>query len=153
LRYGPHDLPRAASGVGIQSCMWTGSVIGRVVPGTINGTKSEPGWAELRRLVVADQAHASAVMKAVPAANPCVAREAAGCRPGTTTVAREASSGCGSRLSGYLNPQLAISLAQSYVYPNKVAWTADTRTVICEVHASSRGGQLTGSVRGASLPR
>lgn len=70
--------------------------------------------------------------------------------PGTAAVQKEASSGCASRLTGYLNPQLAISLAQSYVFPNKVAWTAGTRTVICEVQAVS--GQLTQSVRGASLP-
>ncbi len=69
--------------------------------------------------------------------------------PGTAAVRSEASSGCASRLTGYLNPQLAISLAQSYVFPNKVAWTAGTRTVICEVQAVS--GQLTQSVRGASL--
>jgi hypothetical protein len=69
--------------------------------------------------------------------------------PGTTAVATEASSGCGSRLNGYLNPQLAISLTQSYVYPDQVAWTAGTRTVVCEVRASS--GDLTGSVRGATL--
>jgi hypothetical protein len=65
-------------------------------------------------------------------------------------VRNEASSGCASRLTGYLNPQLAISLAQSYVFPNRVAWTGGTRTVICEVQAVS--GQLTQSVRGASLP-
>ena len=68
--------------------------------------------------------------------------------PGTAALRRDASSGCASRLTGYINPQLAISLAQSYVYPNKVAWTAGTRTVVCEVRAAS--GQLTGSVRGAS---
>jgi len=69
--------------------------------------------------------------------------------PGTAAIASEASSGCGSRLDSYLNPQLAISLSQSYVYPNQVAWTAGTRTVICEVRATS--GLLTGSVRGGSL--
>ena len=68
--------------------------------------------------------------------------------PGTDTVRTEASTGCAARLTGYLNPQLAISLAQSYVFPDQVAWTAGTRTVICEVQATS--GQLTGSVRGAS---
>jgi putative regulator of septum formation len=68
--------------------------------------------------------------------------------PGTSAVRAEASTGCASRLTGYLNPQLAISLAQSYVFPDQVAWTAGTRTVICEVQATS--GQLTGSVRGAS---
>jgi Septum formation len=69
--------------------------------------------------------------------------------PGTTAIATAASSGCGTRLNGYLNPQLAISLTQSYVYPDQVAWTAGTRTVVCEVRASS--GNLTGSVRGATL--
>lgn len=67
--------------------------------------------------------------------------------PGTSAVASSARSGCGSRLTGYLNPQLAITLAQSYVYPDKTAWQAGTRTVICEVRAAS--GELTGSVRGA----
>ena len=69
--------------------------------------------------------------------------------PGTTAIATAASSGCGTRLNGYLNPQLAISLTQSYVYPDQIAWTAGTRTVVCEVRASS--GNLTGSVRGATL--
>ena len=52
------------------------------------------------------------------------------------------------RLIGYINPQLGISLAQNYVFPTQVDWTAGTRTVICEVRASS--GELTGSVHGAS---
>ena len=68
--------------------------------------------------------------------------------PGNTSAAAAASNGCATRLSGYLNPELAISLASTYVYPDAVAWRAGTRTVICEVRASS--GQLTGSVRGAS---
>lgn len=68
--------------------------------------------------------------------------------PGTAAVARAAKAGCAGRLTGYINPQLAISLTQSYVYPSEVAWKAGTRTVICEVRASS--GQLTGSVRGAT---
>ena len=68
--------------------------------------------------------------------------------PGTTAAAAAASSGCASRLTGYLNPQLAISLASTYVYPDATAWQAGTRTVICEVRAAS--GQLSGSVRGAS---
>jgi putative regulator of septum formation len=67
--------------------------------------------------------------------------------PGTAAVQQEAGAGCGTRLSAYLNPQLAISLAQTYVYPNEVDWTAGTRTVICEVRAAS--GQLSESVRGA----
>jgi hypothetical protein len=68
--------------------------------------------------------------------------------PGSTAAATAASAGCKTRLSSYLNPELAISLASTYVYPDAVAWQAGTRTVICEVRASS--GQLTGSVRGAS---
>jgi hypothetical protein len=68
--------------------------------------------------------------------------------PGTAAVGTAASSGCSSRLSGYLNPQLAISLSSTYVYPDSVAWQAGTRTVICEVRATQ--GQLTGSVQGAN---
>ena len=68
--------------------------------------------------------------------------------PGATTIQAEASGGCASRLTGYVNPQLAVSLTSTYVYPDSVAWQAGTRTVICEVRATS--GQLTGSVRGAS---
>jgi hypothetical protein len=68
--------------------------------------------------------------------------------PGSAKVAAAASSGCATRLTGYLNPQLAVSLASTYVYPDATAWQAGTRTVICEVRATS--GQLTGSVRGAS---
>jgi hypothetical protein len=68
--------------------------------------------------------------------------------PGTAAVSAAASAGCSTRLTGYLNPQLAISLASTYIYPDQVAWQAGTRTVICEVRASK--GQLTGSVRGAS---
>lgn len=67
--------------------------------------------------------------------------------PGSAKVAAAASSGCASRLTSYLNPQLAVSLASTYVYPDATAWQAGTRTVICEVRAAS--GQLTGSVRGA----
>jgi hypothetical protein len=68
--------------------------------------------------------------------------------PGTAAASATASSGCSTRLTGYLNPQLAINLKSTYIYPGQVAWEAGTRTVICEVQASS--GQLTGSVRGAS---
>ena len=68
--------------------------------------------------------------------------------PGSSTVAAAASSGCASRLTGYLNPQLAVSLASTYVYPDATAWQAGTRTVICEVRAAK--GELTGSVRGAA---
>lgn len=68
--------------------------------------------------------------------------------PGTAAVAQEADAGCSSRLPGYLNPQLAISLSQDDVYPGQVAWQTGTRTVICEVRATT--GQLDQSVRGAS---
>jgi Septum formation len=69
--------------------------------------------------------------------------------PGTAAVGAAASAGCASRLSGYLNPQLAISLSSTYIYPDSVAWQAGTRTVICEVRAT-KGQQLTGSVQGAN---
>jgi Septum formation len=68
--------------------------------------------------------------------------------PGDTAVQAEAGRACASRLTGYVNPQLAISLSSTYVYPDSVAWQAGTRTVICEARAAS--GELTGSVRGAS---
>jgi hypothetical protein len=68
--------------------------------------------------------------------------------PGNAAVQAKASAGCASRLTGYVNPQLAISLTSTYVYPDSVAWQAGTRTVICEVRAAD--GELTGSVRGAS---
>jgi Septum formation len=66
--------------------------------------------------------------------------------PGAAGVQQDAASGCASRLSGYVNPQLSGSnLTQSYVYPGAQAWQAGERTVICEVRATS--GTLTGSVR------
>ena len=66
--------------------------------------------------------------------------------PGDSTARQQAASGCESRLSGYLNPQLDTSnLTQSYVYPGQQAWTSGQRTVVCEVRSAS--GQLTGSVR------
>ena len=66
--------------------------------------------------------------------------------PGTSAVQLDVSNGCESRLDSYLNPQLATAdLTQEYVYPNKAAWQAGERTVVCEVSAVS--GQLTGSVR------
>jgi hypothetical protein len=68
--------------------------------------------------------------------------------PGDTAVQAAANSGCATRLTGYINPQLAISLSSTYVFPDSVAWQAGTRTVICEVTATT--GQLTGSVRGAT---
>lgn len=69
--------------------------------------------------------------------------------PGSAAVRQEAGDGCASRLDGYLNPQLAsIGLTQEYVYPNRAAWEASQRTVVCEV--SSGNGRLTGSVRAAT---
>ena len=66
--------------------------------------------------------------------------------PGDAAVQSQAGNGCQSRISGYLNPQLAnAGLAQEYYYPDKAAWGAGVRTVVCEVSAST--GQLTGSVR------
>jgi hypothetical protein len=70
----------------------------------------------------------------------------AGAWPGASAVQQEAGNGCASRLSSYLNPQLATAaLTQEYIYPNQAAWQAGERTVVCEV--SSVSGQLTGSVR------
>ena len=67
--------------------------------------------------------------------------------PGTPALRRDAGLGCASRLSGYLNPQLAsASLTESYVYPDAGAWAAGERTVVCTIRSAT--GQLTGSVRG-----
>ena len=68
--------------------------------------------------------------------------------PGSAAVESDASSGCATAAAAYVNPDLAISLAQTYVYPSQSDWTSGTRTVICEVRAAS--GQLTQSVRGSS---
>jgi hypothetical protein len=70
--------------------------------------------------------------------------------PGAPVLRQEATAGCSSRLASYLNPQLAISLTQDYVYPGQVAWQSGTRTVVCEVHATT--GQLDQSVGSASAP-
>jgi hypothetical protein len=68
--------------------------------------------------------------------------------PGAAAVQQEAQTGCSAQLSSYLNPQLAISLTQDYVYPGQVAWQGGTRTVVCEVRATT--GQLDQSVKSAS---
>lgn len=66
--------------------------------------------------------------------------------PGTSAVRMDADNGCASRLGSYINPQLATAgLAQEFVYPNRDAWQANQRTVVCEVSATE--GRLTGSVR------
>jgi hypothetical protein len=67
--------------------------------------------------------------------------------PGASAVGMDADNGCASRFGGYVDPQLATAgLAQEFVYPNRDAWQADQRTVVCEVSAAD--GRLTGSVRG-----
>jgi hypothetical protein len=69
-----------------------------------------------------------------------------GAWPGDSSARQQAASGCETRLSGYLNPQLATSnLTQSYVYPGQQAWTSGQRTVVCEVRSTT--GQLNTSVR------
>lgn len=66
--------------------------------------------------------------------------------PGASAVRTDAGNGCASRLDSYINPQLATAgLAQEFVYPNRDAWQANQRTVVCEVSATE--GRLTGSVR------
>jgi Septum formation len=66
--------------------------------------------------------------------------------PGTSAVRVDAGDGCASRFGGYVDPQLATAgLAQEFVYPNRDAWQAHQRTVVCEVSATE--GRLTGSVR------
>ena len=66
--------------------------------------------------------------------------------PGASAVRADADNGCASRLGSYIDPQLATAgLAQEFVYPNRDAWQANQRTVVCEVSATE--GQLTGSVR------
>lgn len=66
--------------------------------------------------------------------------------PGASAVRADADNGCAGQLGSYIDPQLATAgLAQEFVYPNRDAWQADQRTVVCEVSATE--GQLTGSVR------
>lgn len=65
--------------------------------------------------------------------------------PGAAAVEQAAAAGCAGLLGRYLNPAFAgAALAQEYVYPDRAAWLAGERTVVCEVRADS--GQLTGSV-------
>jgi Domain of unknown function (DUF4190)/Septum formation len=67
--------------------------------------------------------------------------------PGVAALRQKASQGCGSRLGGYMNPQLSAMLDESYVYPNSGAWAVGERTVVCTVRGSD--GPLIGSVRTA----
>src|SRR5579875_1349328 len=70
----------------------------------------------------------------------------AGAWPGAAAVRQQAGAGCATRLTNYLNPQLADSnLTQSYVFPGQQAWESGQRTVVCEVRSTS--GQLNDSVR------
>ncbi|MBV9383653.1 MAG: septum formation family protein [Streptosporangiaceae bacterium] len=65
--------------------------------------------------------------------------------PGTAVLQQEASTGCGSRVSGYMNPQLlGAGLTQVFIYPDLNSWSAGVRTMICEVRSSN--GRMTGSV-------
>jgi hypothetical protein len=67
--------------------------------------------------------------------------------PGTAAIGVQARQGCTARLGSYLNPQLAATiLAESYIFPDRGAWNAGERTVICEIRGTA--GKLTGSVRG-----
>jgi hypothetical protein len=66
--------------------------------------------------------------------------------PGASAVRVDAGNGCASRFDSYIDPRLAAaSLTQAYVYPNRAAWQAGERKVVCEVSAVN--GRLTGSVR------
>ena len=70
----------------------------------------------------------------------------AGAWPGAAAVRQQAGAGCATRLTSYLNPQLADSnLTQSYVFPGQQAWASGQRTVVCEVRSTK--GQLSSSVR------
>jgi hypothetical protein len=100
-------------------------------------------------------ANSTAVARALPCAQPHDAEiygtfVVAGRHwPGAASLSAQAQRGCQSRLSGYLNPQLATTgLGEFYVYPNQGAWTAGGHSVICEIRGTH--GKLTGSVRAAS---
>lgn len=66
--------------------------------------------------------------------------------PGQAALTSAARAGCAARLAAYLNPQMnASTLSESYVFPDRGAWTLGERKIICEVRGTS--GELTGSVR------
>jgi putative regulator of septum formation len=66
--------------------------------------------------------------------------------PGDNAVQAAAQAGCQTRISSYMNPQLATSaLSQEYIYPDEITWSAGIRTVICDVRSDE--GLVTGSVR------
>jgi putative regulator of septum formation/uncharacterized protein DUF4190 len=68
--------------------------------------------------------------------------------PGAAALRHKAGQGCASRLSGYVNPQLAALLDESYIYPSSSAWAAGERTVVCTAFGTD--GKLIGSVRTAT---
>jgi hypothetical protein len=68
--------------------------------------------------------------------------------PGDIAAQHQADQGCLTRLTGYVNPQIAsTTLTESYVYPGRQAWAAGQRNVVCEIRDTT--GKLTGSVRAA----
>jgi hypothetical protein len=65
---------------------------------------------------------------------------------GEDAVQAAAQAGCRSRLSGYMNPQLAkTALSQEAIYPDQTTWASGVRTVVCDVRSDD--GPITGSVR------
>lgn len=71
--------------------------------------------------------------------------------PGDAALQAQAGSGCGARLAGYMNPDLAANaLDQEYIYPDAVDWQAGVRTIVCDVR--SQAGPITGSVRSTPAP-
>jgi hypothetical protein len=65
--------------------------------------------------------------------------------PGAAALRQKVNRGCGSRLSGYMSPQLSTMLNESYAYPSAGAWAAGERTVVCTIRGTD--GKLIGSVR------
>jgi hypothetical protein len=69
--------------------------------------------------------------------------------PGAAAVRQQVVPGCATRLTAYVNPQLAsIGFGQEYVYPDQSAWAAGERTVICAARFDA--GALSGSIRKTS---
>jgi hypothetical protein len=65
--------------------------------------------------------------------------------PGDAAVSTQAKQDCQNRLSGYLSQLSLSNVAEFYVYPDKSAWAAGGRSVICEIRGTQ--GKLTGYVR------
>lgn len=66
--------------------------------------------------------------------------------PGASAVRDRVVAGCSNLLTAYVDPQLAsISFSQLYVYPDRQAWSAGERTVICAAQFTS--GAMSGSIR------